>query len=236
MNPALFLDPRRVRRTGTYTPSLTLLSSYPQSSTSSLLFFHTLQPISSFGSTQPRGARALLIHYKMEASVLDVERADNQSSDTSSMSSIVVYEAPKAQLGGPVVENADSLPEDSVTNSQQELTEHVTGDAATHDNNNKSPAFQTPPTSQTFFPPQANGSPTAHTPRFDPRALLNPKSAAAKRPASSGQDSERGRTEPTVTGQVSLVERLHNVQERTASPAKRVKTEDPPKQNGNRAN
>ncbi|KAI8939997.1 hypothetical protein NX059_003720 [Plenodomus lindquistii] len=45
-----------------------------------------------------------------------------------------------------------------------------------------------------------------------------------KRPASSGgEDTERGRPDPTIAGQVSLVERLHNVQERTASPAKRVK-------------
>jgi hypothetical protein len=55
------------------------------------------------------------------------------------------------------------------------------------------------------------------TPRFDPAALLNPKSAA-KRPASTSEGSE------TSAGQVSLVERLHNVQERAASPAKRVKT------------
>ncbi|KAF9693165.1 hypothetical protein EKO04_008892 [Ascochyta lentis] len=64
------------------------------------------------------------------------------------------------------------------------------------------------------------------TPRFDPAALLNPKSAP-KRPASSnGEEVERGRADPTIAGQVSLVERLHNVQERTASPAKRVKTTD----------
>lgn len=79
-----------------------------------------------------------------------------------------------------------------------ELTPHSPGEQARQD--------QTPPA----------------TPRFDPAALLNPKSAP-KRPASS-EGSERA--EPTSAGQVSLVERLHNVQERAASPAKRVKTAD----------
>ncbi|KAL5432753.1 hypothetical protein PMIN06_004428 [Paraphaeosphaeria minitans] len=63
--------------------------------------------------------------------------------------------------------------------------------------------------------------------QFDPRALLNPKSAS-KRPAAE-QEPERGR-EPSsgegLSGQVSLVERLHNVHERTASPAKKIKTDD----------
>jgi hypothetical protein len=62
--------------------------------------------------------------------------------------------------------------------------------------------------------------------QFDPSALLNPRSTSSKRPASSGGDTDRGRPDPTIAGQVSLVERLHNVQERTASPAKRVKTEE----------
>ncbi|KAF2820980.1 hypothetical protein CC86DRAFT_459206 [Ophiobolus disseminans] len=71
-----------------------------------------------------------------------------------------------------------------------------------------------------------NVAPIPQTPSFDPRALLNPKSANSKRPASSGGDADRGRTDPTIAGQVSLVERLHNVQERTASPAKRIKTDE----------
>lgn len=69
-----------------------------------------------------------------------------------------------------------------------------------------------------------NGASAPQIPQFDPQALLNPKSPNPKRPASSGEEHERGRTDPTIAGQVSLVERLHNVQERTASPAKRVKT------------
>ncbi len=60
------------------------------------------------------------------------------------------------------------------------------------------------------------------TPRFDPSALLNPKSSS-KRPAAS-ESSSSSHTEPHSAGQISLVERLHNVQERAASPAKRVKT------------
>lgn len=61
------------------------------------------------------------------------------------------------------------------------------------------------------------------TPRFDPAALLNPK-LSSKRPASSATISDGSTSEPGSAGQVSLVERLHNVQERAASPAKRVKT------------
>jgi hypothetical protein len=62
---------------------------------------------------------------------------------------------------------------------------------------------------------------------FDPRALLNPKSVS-KRPAAE-QGPERGRETENgqeLPGQVSMVERLHNVHERTASPAKKTKTED----------
>lgn len=61
------------------------------------------------------------------------------------------------------------------------------------------------------------------TPRFDPAALLNPK-LSSKRSAPSATISEGSTSEPSRAGQVSLVERLHNVQERAASPAKRVKT------------
>lgn len=58
--------------------------------------------------------------------------------------------------------------------------------------------------------------------QYDPRALLNPR-APPKRPASEA-GSDRGReNEP---GQISLVERLHNVHQRTSSPAKRVKTDE----------
>lgn len=63
------------------------------------------------------------------------------------------------------------------------------------------------------------------TPRFDPAALLNPK-AAPKRPATTSEASSSSRSETASAGQVGLVERLHNVQERAASPAKRVKTAD----------
>lgn len=71
-------------------------------------------------------------------------------------------------------------------------------------------------------------------PAFDPRALLNPK-AASKRPASD-VGSERGRDDALEGGQISLVERLHNVHERTASPSKRVKTENEHKKQQPRSN
>ncbi|CAI6233340.1 unnamed protein product [Periconia digitata] len=61
---------------------------------------------------------------------------------------------------------------------------------------------------------------------FDPRALLNPK-----RPA--GAHADRGREDATEhgSGQFNLVERIHNVAERTASPAKRPRVDDPNEQN-----
>lgn len=78
--------------------------------------------------------------------------------------------------------------------------------------------------------PQLPGEPAVQqhqtppvTPRFDPASLLNPKSAP-KRPAATSEGSVGSRSETASAGQVSLVERLHNVQERAASPAKRVKT------------
>lgn len=121
------------------------------------------------------------------------------------------------------ISDADPLPPftlddmlDFSAYDNQELTPNVSGDAT----------------------PRINGSqtqPSPHITQFDPRALLNPKSPTAKRPASSGGEPDRGRADPTIAGQVSLVERLHNVQERTASPAKRVKTEEERKRAPNRA-
>lgn len=83
-------------------------------------------------------------------------------------------------------------------------------------------AYELTPPSPAQQTAQQDQTPPA-TPRFDPSALLNPK-LAAKRPASTSAGSESSRTESGSAGQVSLVERLHNVQERGASPAKRVKT------------
>ena len=74
--------------------------------------------------------------------------------------------------------------------------------------------------------PQSSLHTTPQFQQFDARALLNPKSVS-KRPAiDQAQEFERGREDPAPAGQVSLVERLHHVQERTASPAKRARTED----------
>ncbi|KAF2027061.1 hypothetical protein EK21DRAFT_72852 [Setomelanomma holmii] len=87
---------------------------------------------------------------------------------------------------------------------------HVSGDATPRPNNNNN----------------HNVAPVSLFRHFDPRALLNPRTSTSKRPASSGNDTERGRTDPDLAGQVSLVERLHNVQDRTASPSKRVKTDE----------
>ncbi|KAH4915946.1 hypothetical protein HBI79_231890 [Parastagonospora nodorum] len=70
-----------------------------------------------------------------------------------------------------------------------------------------------------------NNNNVALTPQFSPTALLNLQSLASKRPASSSSDLNRGRTDPTI--------------ERTASPAKRIKTNEdrkksthPPSQTG----
>ncbi|KAH5166816.1 hypothetical protein HBH77_246540 [Parastagonospora nodorum] len=71
-----------------------------------------------------------------------------------------------------------------------------------------------------------NNNNVAPTLQFSPTALLNPRSLASKRPASSSSDLNRGRTDLTIASQISLVEQLHNVQERTASPAKRIKTDE----------
>ena len=75
-----------------------------------------------------------------------------------------------------------------------------------------------------------NSRPPPQTPGFDPAALLNPK-AASKRPAADAEP-ERGREDVTNGGQISLVERLHNVHERTSSPAKRPRTEDEQQKKG----
>ncbi|KAH7128513.1 SNF2 family N-terminal domain-containing protein [Dendryphion nanum] len=72
--------------------------------------------------------------------------------------------------------------------------------------------------------------------QFDPRALLNPrappKRAASEAVSDRGRDNSQQAQEQNQyhqTGQVALVERLHNIQhQRTASPAKRVRTDDSP--------
>lgn len=72
---------------------------------------------------------------------------------------------------------------------------------------------------------EQNARPAPQIQQYDSRMLLNPKSVP-KRPASE-QEPERGREIGQATpGQVSLVERLHNVHERTASPAKRARTNE----------
>ncbi|KAF2467366.1 uncharacterized protein BDR25DRAFT_235023 [Lindgomyces ingoldianus] len=59
---------------------------------------------------------------------------------------------------------------------------------------------------------------------YNPRALLNQKSAP-KRPATDDADPAA-----LATGQMAFIERMHNVHERTASPSKRMRTEDERKQ------
>ncbi|EFQ91184.1 hypothetical protein CFE70_003849 [Pyrenophora teres f. teres 0-1] len=150
----------------------------------------------------------------MDSSQLDVDMTDNASSDVMSDSwAPVVYGSAGSQNDTAMFNPADhlsheSLPEVPFTCSLPELTEHVPGDTVTPHNNGQAP-------------------PAPQVPHFDPRSLLNPRSSSAKRPASSGGESDHGRTDPTITNQVSLVERLHNVQERAATPIKRVKTDDP---------
>jgi len=158
----------------------------------------------------------------MQASIPDVDMADSHGSDASSNSSLAVYE-PQGVHFDPHEFNDDPMldfvPDMAFTQYPPELTAYLPGDAGQHPGNHHN----------------NNVAPIPQTPTFDPRALLNPKSANSnsKRPASSGGDADRGRTDPTIAGQVSLVERLHNVQERTASPAKRVKTDETRKKASN---
>ncbi|KAH3957945.1 hypothetical protein HBI26_252360 [Parastagonospora nodorum] len=131
--------------------------------------------------------------------------------------SAVLYEQADARSGLPAevgIMDLDFVPGvafDAMGNV--ELTGDLPGDADRVNNNNNN---------------------VAPTPQFSPTALLNPRSLASKRPASSGSDLDRGRTDPTIAGQISLVEQLHNVQERTASPAKRIKTDEDRKKSTHR--
>ncbi|KAH6092876.1 hypothetical protein HBI65_146560 [Parastagonospora nodorum] len=123
--------------------------------------------------------------------------------------SAVLYEQADARFGLPAevgIMNLDFVPGvafDAMGNV--ELTGDLPGNADRVNNNNNNVAL---------------------TLQFSPTALLNPRSLASKRPASSGSDLDRGRTDPTIAGQISLVEQLHNVQERTALLAKRIKTDE----------
>ena len=152
----------------------------------------------------------------------DMGMTDHASPDATSDSSVAVHESAGSQLGAPTFTSANSVPCDSLPEIPFEcsllgLTAHVPDDTATPPNYNQA-------------------TPAPQIPQFDPRSLLNPRSSSSKRPASSGGEADHGRTDPTIAGQVSLVERLHNVQERTAAPVKRVKTDDPHKQKSSRPN
>lgn len=149
-------------------------------------------------------------NYDMEASGTGVDMVDDVYPDATLWASLFasgpgqpLFDTP--QPAGDHLDYCDPELPDSLTFTDPELTTHVPGETTTHHNN-------------------SHGAPVPQIAQFDPRALLNPKSANPKRPASSGGDADRGRIEPANIGQVSLVERLHNIQERTASPAKRFKT------------
>jgi hypothetical protein len=154
----------------------------------------------------------------MEASIPDVEMADSPGSPASSSSSLATFEQAGLQLS--LYDASDpmhllSMPEVAYDPVPAELTAPLSGDATPrfNDNNNNNNNNNN------------NSMPVPQLQQFDPRALLNPKSAP-KRPASSGGEADRGRVDPTMAGQFALVERLHNVQERTSSPAKRIKTDE----------
>jgi hypothetical protein len=118
---------------------------------------------------------------------------------------------------------ADALPEDM---------HQLTGSEAAQQLQNTRP---TPPPHQQFqqlpqlpqfqqFPQQRQQQQQWQFPQFNPpHAPMNPH---INWPAGdSVSASNRGR-EDQAPGQISLVERLHNVHERTASPAKRPRTDD----------
>jgi hypothetical protein len=135
--------------------------------------------------------------------------------DASANSPSPIYESPMAHYDPFDFNDDDALdfvpgaPYAELPELAPELIACMSGDANPHPTHNN------------------NGVPAPHTPSYNPAALLNPKAANAKRPASSGGDQDRGRAaDHAFAGQVSLVERLHNVQERTSSPAKRVKTDE----------
>lgn len=149
----------------------------------------------------------------MDTSIPDLGTTSGQESDPAMGSPLPPSKQQYAHLPSHIEDDdmeLDLEPDLSFTDLhvQARLMADLSGDANPHVNNNTNTIAS-----------------TAHHPQFDPSALLNPRSAS-KRPASSGGDADRGRADPTIAGQVSLVERLHNVQERTASPAKRVKTEE----------
>ncbi|KAH5662359.1 hypothetical protein HBI44_245070 [Parastagonospora nodorum] len=131
--------------------------------------------------------------------------------------SAVLYEQADARSGLPAkvsIIDLDFVPGvafDAMGNV--ELTGDLLGDADRVNNNNN------------------NVTPT---PQFSLTALLNPRSLASKRPALSDSDLNRGRTDPTIASQILLVKQLHNVQERTASLAKRIKTNEDRKKSTHR--
>jgi hypothetical protein len=158
----------------------------------------------------------------MDPFIPDVDMADAPVSDASANSSLPIYESPMPHYDPFDFNDDDTLdfvpdaPFAELPELAPELIACMSGDANPHPTYNNS------------------GVPAPHTPSYDPGALLNPKAANAKRPASSGGDQDRGRAaDHAFAGQVSLVERLHNVQERTSSPAKRVKTDENRKKTAN---
>ncbi|KAH6417840.1 hypothetical protein HBI59_249500 [Parastagonospora nodorum] len=135
------------------------------------------------------------------AFISDVHIADSLRARTLINPSAVQYKQAAAQTSLPAeVSNMDldfvpGVAFDAIGNV--ELTGDLLGDADRVNNNNNN---------------------VAPTPQFSPTALLNPRSLASKRPASSGSDLNRGRTNPTIA----------------TSPAKRIKTNEDRKKSTHR--
>jgi hypothetical protein len=202
MNPALLLDPRGPRKRGKSPPSPISIS----------LLFSSLTH-QTFLRPHSNSTQEITEHFVPEG-----DMAHSPGSEATTTSLLAVYEPAGAHFDHTQVDNGMQFDVSDLafTELPAELTPSLSGDASSRANNNNNNNNNI----------DNNVSPVSSFSPFDPRALLNPKSQASKRPASSSGEADRGRPDPTIAGQVSLVERLHNVQERTASPVKRVKTEE----------
>jgi hypothetical protein len=232
MNPAMLLDPKGSRKRGRSPTS-------PTSTSLSSSTFPSNSP--RFLKSNPFKAQSYLPIHSAEHKEQGMELPETPPAIASNFDDAVAPTSTRSRLGS-VSSTSNISNHDPAENEQNfQPTFHNLVNSNLH-HHSPSPSdrmdntiaplsiglidkgeIAVQPQSQSQNP---RGMPQFQPYAYDPRALLNPK-LMAKRPASEAEpEANRGRDDPTIAGQVSLVERLHNVHERTASPSKRARTDD----------
>ena len=232
MNPAMLLDPKGSRKRGRSPTSPTSTSPSPSTFTSNSRQLFIPNPFK---------AQSYFPIHPVEQKEQNMELPDTPSAMASNFDDAAAPTFTRSRSGSVSSTPAISIYDPTKKQENSQPTFHYPVNSNFHhhppspsdsmDNTMAQPSIRLIDKGEIAAQPQSQPQNPRSMPQFqpytyDPRALLNPKSMA-KRPASEAEpEANRGRDDPTIAGQVSLVERLHNVHERTTSPSKRARTDD----------